>query len=219
MKRLSGLLFHNLRWKALSLLVAVVLWALVASEPEHATWATARLVYKDLPDDLELSSEPVTAVSLELRGPSGELSALGKDDAHPAVVLDMSGVRAGERTFPIGSDNIKLPRRVRLVRAVPSEARFRFEPRLERKVAVKARFAGEGQNGYVVAQHSVAPEQVSIVGPSSRVAAINAVVTDPVDVSRVVGTQEFRVNAFVDDPYVRFESSPQVTVAVTMIRR
>ena len=46
-----------------------------------------------------------------------------------------------------------------------------------------------------------------------------AVVTDPIDVSNVVGTSEFRVNAFVEDPYVRFEGSPQVTVTVTMKKK
>ena len=44
-------------------------------------------------------------------------------------------------------------------------------------------------------------------------------VTDPVDVSGVVGSAEFHVNAFVEDPYVRFQSSPQVTVAVTMKKK
>jgi hypothetical protein len=38
-------------------------------------------------------------------------------------------------------------------------------------------------------------------------------------VSSVVGASEFRVNAFVDDAYVRFAGSPQVTVAVTMKKK
>ena len=37
------LVFHNFGWKLLSLAVAVVLWALVASEPELSTFATVRL--------------------------------------------------------------------------------------------------------------------------------------------------------------------------------
>jgi hypothetical protein len=51
------------------------------------------------------------------------------------------------------------------------------------------------------------------------VARITSVVTDRVDVSSVVGSSEFRVNAFVEDPYVRFVGSPQVTVSVTMKKR
>src|ERR1019366_9726546 len=83
------LVFHNFWWKLLALAIAVVLWALVASEPELSTFATVRLEYRNLRDDLEISSDPVASVSLELRGPSGELRATG-DGIPPAVGLDTS---------------------------------------------------------------------------------------------------------------------------------
>jgi hypothetical protein len=67
------LVFHNFGWKLLALAIAVVLWAVVASEPELSEYATVRLEYRNLPDDLEIGSDPVSQVSLELRGPSGEL--------------------------------------------------------------------------------------------------------------------------------------------------
>jgi len=60
---------------------------------------------------------------------------------------------------------------------------------------------------------------LQIEGPAKRVSRINDVVTDPVDVSGVVGSSEFRVNAFVDDPYVRFKATPQVVVTVTMKKK
>jgi YbbR domain-containing protein len=217
-KRLIRLLFENFGWKLLSLGIAVVLWALVASEPELGTLATVPLEYRNLPDDLEISSEPVSQIVLELRGPSGELRGLGDGVIHPAVVLDMSGLQPGIHTFPIVDRNVKLPRGVRLVRANPSEARFEFDRRLERSVPVRARLIGQGQDGYVVAKQSVEPPNLQIEGPAKKVSRVVEVVTDPVDVSSVVGSSEFRVNAFVEDPYVRFKSTPQVVVTVTMKR-
>jgi YbbR domain-containing protein len=212
------LVFHNFWWKLLSLAIAVVLWALVASEPELSEFATVRLEYRNLPDDLEISSDPVSSVTLELRGPSGELRGAG-DGIRPAVVIDMSDVQPGERTFAIGANNVQLARGVRLVRSIPSEARFVFERRMVRLVPVVVRFAGQGQNGYTMAHQSVAPDRLEIAGPSSRVARIAAAVTDPVDLSSVTGTSEFRVNAFVEDSFVRFRSSPQVVVTVTMRKK
>jgi hypothetical protein len=50
------------------------------------------------------------------------------------------------------------------------------------------------------------------------VAAVRSALTDSVDVSSVVGSGRFHVNAFVQDPYVRFQSEPQVTVTITMKR-
>ena len=198
----------------------MLLWILVASEPELSTFVTVPLAYKNLPDDLEISAEPVNSISLELRGPSGELRGLGEAGGiRPAVILDMSGVQPGERTFPIGDGNVQLARGVRLVRAIPSEARFEFERRAcvqcpwRRVSPAKERTATWWRSSPWIRI------QLQVAGPASRVARIVSVVTDPVDVSNVVGTSEFRVNAFVEDPYVRFVGSPQVTVAVTMKKK
>jgi YbbR domain-containing protein len=216
LKRVGRLIIENFWWKVLSLAIAVVLWVVVASEPELATFATVRLEYRNLPEDLEISSQSDNSVLLELRGPSGELRGLGDGGIHPAVVLNMSNVRPGERTFAIDNSDVQLMHGVRLVRAIPSEVRFRFERHRVRNVTVLPRFVGEGQNGYTVAGYTVDPKQLQIVGPNSRVTRITSVVTDPMDVSSMVGTAEFHVNAFVDDAYVHFQDSPQVTVTVTM---
>jgi hypothetical protein len=220
MTKLRHLLFDHFGWKVLSLWIAVVIWALVASEPEISTFANARLEYRNMPDDLEIASDPISTVSLELRGPSGALRGLGGDGIRAEVVLDMAGVRPGEHTFPIGDRNAKLPRGVTLVRALPSEVRFDFEKQAPpRNVPVQARFTGLGANGYVLESAEIIPKEVTIVGPTTHVSRVSAVVTDPVDVSGVVGTAEFRVNAFVEEPYVRLKSPSEVVVRVTMKRK
>jgi YbbR domain-containing protein len=222
--RLLRLITYNFQWKLLALAIAVVIWALVASEPELSTFATVRLEFKNLPDDLDIGSETAHTISLELRGPSGELrnetgQPYGLGAVPPAVVLDMSGVGPGERTFAIGNSSVRLARGVRLVRAIPSEVRFQIERRRERMVPVSPRFRGEGSNGYAVDQVTVNPKEVQIEGPASHVARITEVMTDAMDVSSVVGSSEFHVNAYVDDPFVRFSGSPQVTVSVVMKKK
>jgi hypothetical protein len=214
----------NFLWKLLALAIAVVIWALVATEPELSTFATVRLEFKNLPDDLDIGSEPVTSILLELRGPSGELRTSGVESyglgaVRPAVILDMSHVQPGERTFAIGSSNVRLPRGVRLVQATPSEVRFLFEHRRERMVLVTPRFRGEGNHGYALDQVNLVPQQLEIEGPASHVARIDQVVTDPIDLSSVFGSSEFHVTAYVDDPLVRFHGSPQVTVSVVMKKK
>jgi YbbR domain-containing protein len=217
-KWVRDLLFQNLVWKLLSLAIAVVIWALVATEPELATFANVRLEYKNLPEGLEISSEPVSSVMLELRGPSGALRGMG-DGIHPAVVIDMSDAATGERTFSIGDRNVKVARGVRLVRAIPAEVRFHFEPRRMNKVPVQVRFLGEGQNGYAVSAYHVDPPEMEITGPRSRVARIAAVVADPIDVSHATGTAQFHVNVFAEDSFVRFRDASEVVVTVAMKRK
>jgi hypothetical protein len=80
-KRLLGLVTQNIGWKLLSLAIALVVWGVVANEPELSTFATVSVEYRNLPDDLEISSDPVSTVKLELRGPSGELRGVGDGGA------------------------------------------------------------------------------------------------------------------------------------------
>ena len=221
LKRILGPFVQNFWWKVLALAIAFLIWALVTSEPELSTTAAARLEYRNLPADLEISSDAPETVSLELQGPAGELSSLGENrGARPAVVLDMSNALPGDRTFPIGQDNVKVARGLRLVRAIPSEVRIQFDHRADpRGVPVTVRFQGEGQNGYEVAHYEVSPQSLRIAGPEGHVRRVTAAATDPVDVSGVVGVSEFRVNAYITDSYVRFLDPPLVTVTVTMKRK
>jgi hypothetical protein len=214
LKWIYGLVFQNFGWKLLSLTIAVAIWAMVASEPEMGTLMPVQLGYRDLPEGVEICSEPVDKVLLELRGPSVLLR-----DAHPTVILDMSGAQPGLHTFVIGNGSVTLPRGVQLVRAIPAEARFDFDRSRPREVPVQPRFQGEGAQGYVVAHYEVSPERIWIVGPGRLVNRVDRVGTDPVDVPASAGTFQFRVNAFVNESYVRFQESPQVTVTVTMKKK
>ena len=213
------LIFENIGWKLLSLAAATTIWAFVATEPELSTFASAPVEYKNLPNDLEIGSTPLTSVLLELRGPSGQLGGTAEASLHPQVILDMSAAAPGERTFTVGDGAVKLPRGVRLVRAEPSQVRLDFERHADASVPVVVRVTGEGHDGYFVASQNVQPSRLQIVGPASHVARVTQAVTDAVDVSQVVGTSKFRVNTFLDDPYVRFQGSPQVEVSITMKKK
>jgi len=211
-KWLVGVVTGNPGWKLLSLAIAVVVWGVVSNEPELSTFATVGVEYRNLPDNLEISSDPVNTVTLELRGPSGQLRGVS-----PEVILDMAKVQTGDRTFPIGDGSVRLVRGVRLVRAIPSEVRFRFERRAERTVKVTPRF--RDRDGYTVANFTVQPDTIAIAGPASRVGLVDAVQTDQVNVPPIVGVFDYPVNVFIDDPYVRFPNLSRVTVTVTVRKK
>jgi len=207
LKKLAEAIFENFGWKMLALAIALVIWALVASEPEMATFTNVRLEYRNMPEDLEIGSEPDETVLLELKGPSGELRG---DGLRPAVVVDVGGVGPGQHTFTIGDRNVRLARRVRLVRATPSQITLTFEPHVERTVPVEVRWVGAAPDRF-----RVQPRSIGIEGPASHVAKILAAVTDPIDLTRTPGSA-VRVNVVTtpEDSYVRFRSTAQVTVEV-----
>jgi YbbR domain-containing protein len=213
----TGIFTTNIGWKLLSLAAAVALWFSVASEPELATLRSVPVEYKGPPDDLEISSNFVEDVVLEMRGPSSRLRDLR--DARPAVVLDFSSVhQPGERTFTIDSSNASLPRGIQLVRSIPEQLRFRFEHRTTRQVPVDVRLSPP-HDGYAVASVQVTPPALSVTGPESSVERMRAINTDPVDISGVIASQQYRVNTYLTEPRARFQSPSQVVVQVTVKKK
>ncbi len=209
----------NIGWKLLSLAIAVLLWIAVASEPELATFISIPVEYKNLSAKLEINSEVVESVLLEVRGPSGELRGLPQNRPGYAVILDMTAVTPGQHTFTIDSGDVRLPRGIQLVRAIPAQIRLIFEPSESRSVPVQVRLASGLPADLQVTETITRPLSVNIIGPASRVERVSSVQTDPIHLQAEPGMQQYVVDAFVNDPRVRFENSPEVTVQVTVNKK
>jgi YbbR domain-containing protein len=212
-----SVLFENAGWKLFAVVVAAALWAVVVGGPELTTSISAPIEYQNLPAGLEMSLDTPDHVYLEVQGlrPMLHDSSLSR----ASVLLNLSSVQTpGERTVTIESRNIDLPEGVRLIRAMPSQLRLRFERQVQADVPVEVRLAAPPPEGYRVSGQQVKPPTVRIIGPESRVRQLTHAETDPVDLSRVVGQAEFRVHVYVGDPHVRLVSSPMVAVSIALSR-
>ena len=207
------LLTRNIGWKLFSLLVSLMLWYAYARDPEVGAFVSVPVEYRAMPDNLEISSDLVGAVSIDLRGPSEKIANF--IGAKSAVVLDFSGIhKPGEQTFQIDERDITLPSGMRLERAIPAQIRLEFEQRTQQDVPVEVRFSGAPPEGYRLKRYEFQPQKLRVVGPESHVRTIEHAVTDPIDLTTLTGLTTFRVNAFVGDPHVRFEKPVKITVRV-----
>lgn len=209
------LLFANARWKLLSLAIAILLWFVIAHEPELATSLSAPIQYQNLPADLDISSNLPDHVLLEVRGPSSQLRPANL--SRVAVVLDMSRVHGpGEMTFDISDQDTKLPMGVNFYRSVPSQIRIKFEHLESREVPVIPRYSNPPPAGYQIVETDIDPPTVSLIGPESRVEAEKSVHTDPIDLSNVTDQATLRVHIYVGDPQLRLEGPTSVTYKVVL---
>ena len=215
---LQRYLFQNFGLKALALAAAVLLWGLMATEPELETAVSVPVEFHNMPKDLEVLLDQDSNVHLQVKGPSGKLRSLSRADV--AVVLDLAKVQQpGTRTFALDSGQVILPRGVSLVKSMPSQLRLVFERRARREVPVVPRFIGAYEPGYEIARYTVDPPTLQVVGPESRVALLDHAITDPVPVAGLVGNAGFTTNAYLPDPHLRFENLQSVRVNVEMRKR
>jgi len=80
----------NLSWKLFSLLIAVLLWFAFVAESETAVSIAVPVEFRNLPRDLEVTTEVVDKLYLKVRGPSARMRS--SELAQATVVLNLSPV-------------------------------------------------------------------------------------------------------------------------------
>jgi YbbR domain-containing protein len=206
-------LTRNLIWKLASVAVAIGVWLAVASEPDLATIVSVPVEYRNYPSDLEISSNIMSTINVEARGPAGRLASL--HDAGISAVIDFGSVTApGERTFTLGPSSLNLPVGVNLIRTIPSQLRFTFEQHMTRMLPVDVPLSGTMPPDEQIASIEITPQELRVGGPQSHVMRATKLVADPVDVSHLTGNTRQTVAVYASDPEVRLLGPPQVTVKI-----
>lgn len=204
---------ENWHYKLFAVALATVFWFLIVDESELATTISAPVEYKNIPRDLEMTSDIEERVRLELRGPAGKLRPDLIDNT--IVVIDLDEVkRSGEHTFTIRQSNTNLAPGVSLERAIPARIRLQFERRISRTVPVSVRIGTNPRDGYEIASITAEPPQIAITGAESRVRTVDSVETDPVDLADVQDAAQFDVETYASEPQVRIDGSAKVKVKV-----
>lgn len=204
--------------KLVSLALAVALWAALAKQPSGQEAFEATVRYDRVPDAMEVNPDQVGRVTVLLEGARGTLEDLRSSGL--VLAIDCSQVAdESERTVTVSEQTLQLPRGVALAKAVPSQFRFSLQAGRTREVEVMPNFVGGSQDGYLLEDFEVTPARLTIVGPADRVALVEQIGTDPVDLTGVIGPRSFEAAAFVTDPYVRFQGPARVRIEVRMRKR
>lgn len=205
---------HNFGIKLLSLALAVGLWLAVASDPPAEVAVDVPIVFRNIPENLEISTENVPRAQIRVRGPQRAVRRLEPADIYAEI--DLRGMNPGERTFDLTAQQIHQPRELEVVQVVPTQFHLTFDTRLTRQVPVHPRAFGNFAAGYEIARLETDPPSITISGPRQRVAAVEAAITDPIDASGTMDRAMFVRHAYVSDPLIQVMNPKPVRVTVIM---
>jgi YbbR domain-containing protein len=206
--------FNNLGLKLTALALAVGLWLAVTRDPVAEVAVEVSVEVRDLPQNLEISSEIAPKAQIRLRGPERIIRHLQSSDVYAAI--EFNGVKPGERTFDLTAQQIHEPPGLEVVQIVPSQFHIAFDIRMTRSVPVQPRVIGSFAPGYRIAQIVADPATVSITGPKGRVEVVESATTDPIDVSGAMNRVSFVRHAYVSDPLVEVTHADPVRITVIM---
>ena len=204
---------NDLGLKFLALAIAIGLWWVLGRDPTVESIVTAPIEFRHSPANLLMTSSSPFEVEVMLTGPERTVRDLKPSDIN--AVLDLSGVKAGEHTFDLGPRQVQVPRGVAVTRVVPSQIHIDFDPSATRAVEVRPRVIGSFVSGYAITEVSADPATITIEGPENHVKAIDTAITDPVDVSGVMGKATFTTHVYVPDPLVRVQHPVPIHVTIT----
>jgi len=210
-------LFRRLGLKIASVVLAALIWLVVAGEQIVERGFRIPLEFSNLPAELELAGDPPTLVDVRVRGSSGALGRLTPGEL--VAILDLRQARPGPRLFHLSGGDVRAPFGVDVVHVAPSSLAITFEPSATKQVAVSPVVEGEPAAGFEVRRVTSDPAVVVVSGPTTAVRATTEAITEPVSVAGAAATVTELVNVGVADPAVHLRSAQAVRVTVTIARR
>src|ERR1051326_994334 len=138
MKSLRHWLTHNWLLKLISVVLAVMLWMLVAAETSSEIGMEVPLEFRNIPSQLEITGDTTNVVQVRLRGSPNVIRQISVKDV--STTIDLSKMRPGDRIVPLSPQNVQAPFGAEVIRVNQSNVRFN----LKRKKIKKKIWCGVG---------------------------------------------------------------------------
>ncbi len=215
-ERLLSFLLEHPFAKLFSLLLAGAIWFYVQGEEIHDARVRAEIDWQ-LPPGL-MSVEPLpTQVAMTIRGT--RVATRRARDMPVRIVVDLRDAGVGEHGVDLSTAPRQgLPSGLEVLAIAPNAVRFVLDEVTTRRVAISALLVGDPAEGFAISEVTLDPDVVEVRGPRSAIAGLDAIRTQPIDVSGIAETAPRQV--VLDLPRsVTLEGLPPVAQVAVSSRR
>ncbi|HHY39013.1 MAG TPA: hypothetical protein GX507_08835 [Clostridia bacterium] len=160
--------------KALSVLIAVVLWFQVVVEenpPIQKTFDRVSVSVENLPPGYVLVDWWPKTVRVVVKSPQRAMAGVEPGDI--SATVDIKDATSGQYTKAI---EVSVPKGLEIVETVPSIATVVLDQVLEKQVPVQVKVEGLPSSEYQAGSPQVQPAQVTLKGPKGQVSLVERVI-------------------------------------------
>ncbi len=184
--------------KVLSLALAILLFIVSRQPVSDVKLFNVPLEYRGQSSNVEISGDVEQTVSVRVRGPRDIVRNLMPSQL--SVIADLSHKEPGERVVQLHADDVTLPdNSIRVIQIEPASIRLLLEPKMKKRVAVKAQFMGQLPAGLELYYATVEPAEVELEGPQSQLNKVSFVLTETVNLSG--HDKDFQSTVDVETPH------------------
>ncbi len=166
--------------KLVCLLLAVILWAFIATGKTEKLRFKIPIVTNNLASHLTVATMSDTYASILLEGKKEHLKSVNVKKI--TVFVDMEdAVPDVPKEYPIRVEKHQIPEEVTLS-LVNETVTVTVETRADKWIDVIPNIVGSVKKGKIIVDKTVFPERVKVSGPKSAIASLESVMTQPVSV-------------------------------------
>lgn len=208
--------FRNIGLKVVATGLGTLLWMTVGSDMIVERSVRVPLVFRGVPDNLEIAPGAPDSVEVHLRGRASQLTG---DQGNVQVWIDLVDTRPGSRVFHLRTNQVTTPFGVEVTQVFPSTVMLTLEATSERLVQVRATLEGEPARGFVVQRVTVDPDEVLVVGPTKPLDALEHAITETVMIEGATANVTKTVGIGVGDASLRLREPRNARVTVVIAKQ
>lgn len=182
MRKLIQIITNNFTYKVLAVLIAVFLWFFAQGEKTSEVTLKIPLVINALPSDEIIINNVPQYIEVVLSGPSSAI--FNYANSKPAYKLNLVKTGIGNYIFNISQSEFNVPEGIKIETIFPGSITLSIDRIMSRVVDVGVSIVGGQPQSSILKSITTEPDKVTIIGPSTIISNINAIMTIPVDISK-----------------------------------
>ncbi len=175
---LQDIFIKDWKIKLICILFAFILWSYIHISKINATDIRVPIEYKNIPDNIEFASKPISFATIRIRGKKEDLKF---PTSNLKAEVTLSDAKIGSFEYEVDFDSRQLPEKVEVTRI--SKVQLSFEKIIQKNLWVKANIKGEASEGFKQGRIIVLPKKVLLKGPKSRLDKLREIFTKEIDIS------------------------------------
>jgi YbbR domain-containing protein len=207
--------FRNVGLKIVATALATLLWLTVGSDPVVERSVRVPLVYRNVPQGLEIATGAPDSVEVNLRGRASEITG---DPGDVSLSIDLQGARTGSRLYHLRTDQVTTPIGMEATQVFPGSVMLTLETTSERMAPVRPTVDGTPGEGFVVREITVDPREVMVVGPMRALEALTEAITETVMIDGATNTVTRTVSVGVAEASLRLKEPKTARVTVVIVK-
>lgn len=177
MEKIQKYIADNWKLKALSVLLAIMLWLAVYFIGEMKKEITVPVSILNLGKDFVITNVDMKVVNITLHGRVSVLKEI--KDSEVKAFVNLTGAKEGENVFSIAKSDIEMPKGVQIAQIKPSAVKVEIDRLIEKRLKTIVNLDRKWIGRYTI--KSWAPLYVTVEGPKRAWGVKSSIETDPVD--------------------------------------